>query len=212
MSDRGLLERAAGCYLRAGLPSEAARCLREAGAYQRAAELRFELGEFREAAEDYARGRMTELAAWTLVHHAGESRAARVLIDPTFPRDDLAADEQWVLDIYPGRPRWTPPPPRQRRIRLVLARCDIADGRPDRDALAALAEVARVLAHPAMPHDPLVEQWAVTVAEAMRRYDQAALLFAAAVRGGHAGAARRWTDWAARVLRAEITLPAIGSG
>jgi hypothetical protein len=173
------MERAAGCYLRSGLPGEAARCLREAGAYRRSAELWWQLGQFTEAAEDYALGGMTDVAAWVLVHDAGDTAAARVV-----------AGSGGTL-----------------RTRLALAHCDVNDGRLDREPLRALASAADQLATPAAVYDQLVEEWAVAVAGVMRRYDQVALVYAAAVRGRRRGAAERWTAWAARVLQTEITLP-----
>ncbi|WP_250291567.1 hypothetical protein [Frankia sp. CiP1_Cm_nod1] len=99
--------------------------------------------------------------------------------------------------------------------RLVLARCDVADGLPARRVLPVLADVQAVLAEPpvAEPLWPVaaaglrVEQWAVALAEAAHRYDQVALVFAAAVRGRRAGAEQRWAEWSLRVLRTELVLP-----
>ncbi|WP_322770570.1 hypothetical protein, partial [Frankia sp. Cr1] len=99
--------------------------------------------------------------------------------------------------------------------RLVLARCDVADGLPDRHILPALADVQAMLAgpsvtEPAWPANSAsrrIEEWAVVLAEAAYRYDQVALVFAAAVRGRRAGAEQRWAEWSARVLHTELTLP-----
>ncbi|MGP4045106.1 hypothetical protein [Streptomyces sp. 2A115] len=219
MSDAALLERAAGCYLRCGLPSEAARCLREAGAYRRSAELWAELGEFMEAAADYERADMTDMAVWVLVHDAGNASAARaVALAPHFTRNSAARKSpKWTeavfrmglefsahqISTYDRIARES-----SLRMRLALARCDVAEDRSEREPLAALAAAMAFLESRSLVHDRLVEQWAVATAESMRRYDQVALLFAAAVRGGRSGAAQRWTEWAARVLRSEITLPA----
>jgi hypothetical protein len=52
-----------------------------------------------------------------------------------------------------------------------------------------------------------VEEWAVMVAEAAYRYDQVALIFAAAVRGRRPGAEHRWAAWSTRVLHTELILP-----
>ncbi|MFE9448071.1 hypothetical protein [Streptomyces sp. NPDC006739] len=217
MSDAALLERAADCYLRGGLPSEAARCLREAGAYRRSAELWLGLGEFMEAAADYVSAGMTDLAVWVIVHEAGDAATARaVALMPWGGGAEASQGSRWdQVRLRPARvlsQRETSDADRSARdsslrMRLALARCDIAEGRSEREPLAALAAAMDFLASPSPVHDRIVEGWAVATAESMRRYDQVALLFAAAVRGGRGGAAQRWTDWAARVLRCEITLP-----
>jgi hypothetical protein len=53
----------------------------------------------------------------------------------------------------------------------------------------------------------VAEGWAVALAETVRRYDQVALVFAAAVRGGRRGAAERWARWSQAVLHTELILP-----
>lgn len=216
MSDAALLERAADCYLRSGLPSEAARCLREAGAYRRSAELWVELGEFMEAATDYVRAGMIDMAVWVTVHGAGDAATARAVALVTWGRD-VSALTRDGFDSTVRMARLRPPQETSvadraaressLRMRLALARCDVAEGRSGREPLAAFAAAMDFLESRSLVNDRLVEQWAVATAESMRRYDQVALLFAAAVRGRRGGAAQRWTEWAARVLRSEITLP-----
>ena len=44
----------------------------------------------------------------------------------------------------------------------------------------------------------------MALSEAAARYDQAALVFAAAVLGGRYGAAQRWNSWSTRVLDTEV--------
>ncbi|MFI0980880.1 hypothetical protein ACH4SP_28215 [Streptomyces sp. NPDC021093] len=217
MTDSALLERAAGCYLRSGLPGEAARCLREAGAYRRSAELWAEMGQFKEAANDYARAGLADVAVWLLVHDAGDTAGARRM--STAPPLRISDFGQEILSFH-FWPQMTDVPDPERdpiaeqeardsslRMRLALARCDVMDGRPDQEPLAALDAAARFLTFRDLVYDRLVEEWAVATAESMKRYDQVALLFAAAVRGRRSGAAQRWRQWAARVLNSEITLP-----
>ncbi|HET9895621.1 MAG TPA: hypothetical protein VFQ44_11900 [Streptosporangiaceae bacterium] len=199
MANALLYEKAASCYYQARLMADAVRCYRLAGAHRRAADLSVSLGEFREAAADYAQCGMQELAAWLLVHRAEDPQAARAMITELAP---VAA---------PGsssRQRSAAPElsPRQR---LVLARCDIADGTTLAAVLAVLDDVCAELAEPAVPYDRVVEEWAVAVAEQAGRFDQVALVFAASVRGMRRGAGQRWADWARRVLGTEITIPAL---
>ncbi len=95
------------------------------------------------------------------------------------------------------------------RRSLVLAHCDLAEGRPAELVLPAIDQACSDLADAdrvPFPHRDL-ENWAITVAELAGRYDQAALVFAAAVRGRRMGAAARWTDWALRTLGAQIVIP-----
>lgn len=196
--DRRLLELAAACYERLDMTAEAARCYRDAGSHRRAADLYARLGQFREAALDFGRAGQQDLAAWLLVHEAGDPAAARAALAP------LPAI---------GAGGITPPPAvRPLRQRLVLARCDIAAGVPERTALPVLAEAHTELARPGARYDPYVEPWAVGLAEAIGREDQVALVFAAAVRGNRLGAARRWATWTRAALHVELILPPAATG
>ena len=104
-----------------------------------------------------------------------------------------------------GREDWN----RMLAQRQVYARCDVADGIAGDRVLEVLAVTQRVLADTGDAHYiERTETWGVAVAEAMRRYDQAALIFAAAVRGRRPGAAKRWQEWSARVLHADAAIPA----
>jgi len=185
--DPALLNRAAACYQRLGVLSEAARCYREAGSHRRAAELHERIGRFRDAALDHTRADNHELAAWLLAHGVG---------DPAGARAQLAAAPA------------TSPSRSALRRRLVLARCDAAEGTSPRAALATLAAVCAELARPRTVPDPQLESWAVAVAESLGRPDQVALIFAAAVRGGRLGAEDRWRAWMRETLHAELVLPA----
>lgn len=92
------------------------------------------------------------------------------------------------------------------RLRLVSARCDLAECAGTDRLPLVLADSRGLLAdsRTATEDDRLrIEEWSVAVAELARRYDQAALLYAAAVRGQLPGAADRWRGWARRVLGAE---------
>lgn len=93
-------------------------------------------------------------------------------------------------------------------LRLVEARCDAADGAREERILPVLTQAQALLADPGMPWMPCAETWAVTVAAVIRRYDQVSLTFAAAVRGERPGAATRWRDWSAQVLKANVAMPA----
>jgi len=93
-------------------------------------------------------------------------------------------------------------------LRQVQARCDAADGVCDDGIITVLTQTQELLADPHIPGAERTETWAVAIAEAIRRYDQAALVFAAAVRGHRPGAAARWREWSAQVLKVNLTVPA----
>jgi hypothetical protein len=177
--------------------AEAARCYREAGSHRRAADLHERLGRYQDAADDYARAGNRDLAAWLLVEYVGDPAAAREQFAP-------------VPTIGPLG-RGAPAPPALRR-QLILARCDVAEGRPATSSLVAIAAAQAELSRPAALADHYVEPWSVTLAEAVRRPDQVALIFAAAVRGRRYGAEERWRTWMRDVLHADLILPAPAPG
>lgn len=212
MADRDLLHRAATCYRRAGHLDDAARCYRGATLHREAAAVWESLGVLAEAATDLTAAGQPERAAWLLAHRLGEATRARELLaheppsspPPSSPSSSSGNDREAAAatDRVRGLLR-----------ALVLARCDVtdagADAPPPPTALAALDTVMDELdgPTPAGPdHD--LEDRAVELAEAIRRPDLAALIFAAAVRGGRHGAAERWDTWSQETLGVALVLPA----
>jgi hypothetical protein len=181
MPNPALYRRAATCYEESKYWLDAARCHRAAGSPLRAATLHERVDRFDLAAEDYAAAGEHELAGWLLVHQLDQPAPARSAVAPA------AAGP---------------------RRALVLARCDLAEGRPAELILPAIEQACADLADPdrvPFPHREL-ESWAVTLAELASRFDQVALVFAAAVRGGRIGATVRWTDWALRTLDIHLVI------
>ena len=123
------------------------------------------------------------------------------------PDTGPALDFEYVTAILPAEWRDDAARPSGLRRRLVLARCEIAEGDPADTIRPVIADVCAALADKSARSDQVTEEWAVAVSEAAARYDQAALVFAAAVRGGRYGAAQRWQAWSVRVLGTEIILP-----
>ena len=193
MPDQSLLRRAGSCYQLGGWLHEAARCYRAAGSHQLAARTWENAGALAEAAADFMAAGLAERAAWLFVHHLGDPSAARAAV--TAPA--------------PGRPeagRLSADTPLLRR--LVLVRCDVADGVADERSRETLDEVMDHLADRDRRWlDPDVQTWAVLTAEAMRRPDLVALIFAAAVRGLRPEARERWDEWSSRVLLVPLVLP-----
>jgi hypothetical protein len=201
-------EQAAICYRRAGWDLEAARCYRLAGAHRRAAEIYEAAGRLNEAAAAYGEAGLPDLGAWLLAHRVGDPARARAFLDWE------AWDQAWV-QAAPGLTRRgmvnrafaRAADGAGLRERLILARCEVAEGTPASVIRPVIADVCELLANRDVRPDPVVEEWAVALSEAAARYDQAALVFAAAVRGGRHGAAQRWNAWSTRVLDAEVILP-----
>jgi hypothetical protein len=191
-------EQAAAWYRRADYDLDAARCYQLAGAHRRAAEIYETSGCYPEAAASFADAGLPELGAWLLAHPAGQPAQARALL-ATPGRESSAA----------VRPELEAPGLRRR---LVLARCEIAEGAAPDVIRPVITDVCAALADPGVRSDQVTEEWAVALSEVAARYDQAALVFAAAVRGGRYGAEQRWRAWSRDVLQAEIILPPAVAG
>lgn len=190
MSREDAYEHAAVCYRQAGYDLEAARCYGLAGAHRRAAEIYEARKDYPSAASSYASAGLPEVGAW-LVAHVDE-------------RPDLA--RALLADAARFAPRRRPEVPGLRR-RLVLARCEIVEGNSADVIRPVIDETCATLANPGSRSDQVTEEWAVALSQAAQRYDQAALVFAAAVRGGRFGAEHRWKAWARDVLQADIIIP-----
>jgi hypothetical protein len=191
-------EQAAVWYRRAGYDLDAARCYQLAGAHRRAGEIYEAAGHYPEAAASFADAGLPELGAWLLAHPAGQPARARALLAAPGGQSSAAT-----------RPE--PEAPGLRR-RLVLARCEIAEGAAPEVIRPVITDVCADLEDPDVRSDQVTEEWAVALSEAAARYDQAALVFAAAVRGGRYGAGERWKAWSRDVLHADIILPPATAG
>lgn len=181
MSKVSYLRRAAVCYEQGNYLLDAARCHRAAGSPLRAAVLHEQIARFDLAADDYRAAGDYETAGWLLVSRLEQPAAAR----------------DAVAEAAPGP-----------RRELVLARCDLAEGKPADAIIPAINLACADLSdreQVPFPHRDL-EGWAITVGEAASRLDQVALVFAAAVVGGRAGAADRWAEWALRVHSTRIVI------
>lgn len=202
MSSAALYEKAASCYYEARLVPDAIRCYRLAGAHRRAADLNISRGAYREAAEDYERSGLPEHAGWVFVHLAHDPVAARVAVT----RLTLVPSPERGPD---GAARREPPEGTSLRQQLVLAYCDVSEGAPAASILPVIEAVCEELADPDGDRDRFVEEWAISLAEHVHRYDQVALVFAAAMRGRRYGAEQRWVQWAHRVMDMEVTIPVL---
>jgi hypothetical protein len=204
-----LYVRAAQLYERAGLSIDAVRCYREGGAYRGAADLLVGMGEYAEAVEEYRRAELPEMAEWILVHHLADPVAAKAMMLPSSWRGSRFGVERVRNLLRTASPEFERLEFPDLRGRLILARCELAEGGGHRDVLPVLQQARVALADAAAPYDPFVEEWAVTIAECAGRFDQVAVLFAASVRGQRLGAHQRWREWARRVLGVELSIPSL---
>ncbi|MPY58421.1 hypothetical protein [Streptomyces spongiae] len=215
MTGSRLYVRAGQAYEEAGLPLDALRCYRAAGAHRQAADLLVGMGDHEGAVGEYEQAGVLEIAGWIAVHHLASPAKARGMVAhlEAAAEQDPLGDGHVSPFTLPHRPapRRDDSPSSLRaltlRYRLVVARCDLAEGGSTRAILPLLAEVSAVLSEPEAAYDRFAEEWAVAVAECAGRHDQVALLFAASVRGYRLGAAQRWQEWARRVQGTELSIP-----
>lgn len=199
-----LLEKARQCYLAAGWLDDACRLSEQLGDHARAGQLherqeRWEAaaeayvraGLWREAARCFERCGRTRDAAECLLK-AGEPLAASWLLAETAHR--FAHAREIAEQIVPTSP------PEELLRTLVVARCEAGTG----EHPAAARRLRRAMADLGRLEGALerrrVEDWAVAVAQSLRRPDLTALVYAAAFAAGNVGAAERWEIWARQSL------------
>ncbi len=183
MTELSLWSQAASCYEQAGAHLEAARCYRHARMHRRAADLYAHHGMHRDAAEAYQAAGNIDEAGWTLVHYAGDAAAARAVLASA--------------GTAPG----------ELVRRLVLARCDAAEGADHELIVPVLGDVQEALAGRIGAPDQRLLHWSIAVAEAIQRYDQAALIWSAAVRARFPNADKEWAAWTQDRFGIAIVIP-----
>ncbi|MFI5893088.1 hypothetical protein ACIA5D_23560 [Actinoplanes sp. NPDC051513] len=176
---------AAHCYELAGRLEDAGRCYANAGQFPQAARVFRAAGNLRATAQMESHAGRHLVAAWIFVHELGDAEAARQALPPI--------DETAGNDLL---------------RRLVEMRCALAEGAPADTVLPVLAAVQDHLGAPGdLVWTSTFEEWGVAVAEAANRFDQVALTYAAAVRGGDDAAAERWRRWAQDRFGQRIVIP-----
>jgi hypothetical protein len=194
-----LWEQAAACYAEAQAPEDAARCYQRAGHHRQAAEYYRRCGQSRLAAPLYEQAGDPNEAAWLL---------AGVVGDPGQARACLA---RHPVDVPQDPSGWSAP---VLLHMLASARCDLAEG-GTRTAipgvLDTLDEVQRALASNLPVNDVRVRDWAVEIATMLKRFDQVALIFAAAVQGRRMRAVESWQAWSRDHLGMSIVVPRLPS-
>lgn len=191
-----LWEQAATCYVEAGALEDAARCYQRAGHSRQAAEYYRRCGQIRQAAALYEEAGDVNEAAWLLADVVGDPAEARVCL-ARHPVYRPAERTNWSAPVLLHM--------------LASARCDLAEAAPRTaipGVLDTLADVQQALASRAQVNDVRVRDWAVAVATILKRFDQVALVFAAAVRGRRMRAAEAWQEWSRDHLGMPIVIPA----
>jgi hypothetical protein len=206
-----LLSRASRCYLAAGWADDACRCLEHLANHQAAARLHEQSRRWEQAAAHYALAQDWHGAARCYLSLGRPEPAAEALI-----RAGDLVHAGWILAEQAhlfARARTllagfaTESETLRLAVEIVLARCEAGTGAP--------AEAARRLARAALrlrelrpgPDRSRVEEWALAVGDALRRWDLIALVHAAAVTVGVPGAAARWESWALKTFNDPTGIP-----
>jgi hypothetical protein len=208
-----LLARASRCYLAAGWADDACRCLEGLANHQGAARLHEQSRRWEQAAIHYALAQDWQGAARCYLSLGQPDLAGDALIkagDPVHAAWILAEHAHLFERARTALAGFAAELETQSlEVDLILARCEVGTG--------VLPEAARRLARAAVrlrelrpgPDRSRVEEWALTVGHALRRWDLIALLHAAAVSAGIPGAVARWESWALETLGDVTGIPAI---
>jgi hypothetical protein len=192
-----LWEQAAACYAEAGALEDAARCYQQAGHHRQAAEYYRRCGQARLAAPLYEQAGDPNEAAWLLADVVGDPAEARACL-ARHPVDRPADPSGWSAPVLLHM--------------LASGRCDLAEG-GTRTAIPGVLEilddVQQALVSGAPVNDLRVRDWAVEIATILKRFDQVALIFAAAVRGRRMRAAEAWQAWSHAHFDMAIVVPGL---
>jgi hypothetical protein len=204
-----LLRQAAKCYVEAQWADDACRVFEQVGNFARAAYYHEKQSRWARAAHFYALAGQWRSAARCYLLCDSPVEAADCLL-----RVNQPLNAAWYLSHLAHHfvraesvARTVIPASRAEKlgIDLVVARCQAgtgAHGRAARELRSIVEQFGELLT---MPH--LIE-WALAVAEALRRPDLTALVYAAAVNSGVPDASEKWQQWSAQMLGSKIILPA----
>jgi tetratricopeptide (TPR) repeat protein len=199
-----LLDRAANCYARAGLLDDACRVLhllgndRHAALYyeqlarwQEAADCYVRGGDWPHAAECYLRCDQTEEAAKCLLKAGQILEAAWLFADRV---RKFGRAKRLLSEFHPQSDS------DKLALELIRARCDASNGAPER-AVKRLRIVLAGMHHPTRTLDSKrIYDWAVIIAETLRRPDLIASIHAKAAGLNLPEAYERWEIWAEKTL------------
>lgn len=203
-----LLKKAAICYVTAGWDEDACRLFEHLNIPTRAAYHHERLGRWEQAANCYARvGRWSNAARCYLNCNRPVEAAACLLRDgqsllAAWYLADLA--HQFIRARSIVSTFRVTSPADECALNLIVARCLSGTGAPA-EAARRLRSVLEWLSQG--PAKPDLIEWALSVAQALRRPDMTALVYAAAVNSGALGAGEKWQRWAAETLGTEFILP-----
>ena len=197
---RQLLQKAAQCYVKAGWLSEACRVWKQIGDYQQAAQTYEQQEQWSEAAECYRQAQNWSKAANCYLKEGEAEKAAECWLAGG---ETLKAAWLWVSQlkqVYRAKEalsNFEAETETQRREReLIEAHCEASRGKKRESAKRLREQLEPLLDNP-QPH---LYEWALTIAEVIKRPDLCALIHGTAVRAKLPNASSQWESWAIEKL------------
>ena len=191
-----LLQKAAQCYIQAGWLTEACRVWVQIGDYHQAAQIYEQQSQWAEAASCYRQAQNWSKAAFCYLKDGQAEAAAECWIAGG---ETLKAAWLWVSQlkqVYRTKESlssFVVETEIQRiEIELINAHCEASRGKK-RSSAKRLREQLEPLLNNPQPH---LYQWALTIAEVIKRPDLTALIYATAVRAKVPNASSQWETWA----------------
>ena len=202
-----LLKKAASCYLKAGWLSEACRVWKQIGDYHQAAQIYEEQENWAEAASCYRQAQNWSKAANCYLKDGQAEAAAQCLLEAG---ETLKAAWIWVSQlkqVYRTREALSSFVPQtetqELEIELITAHCEASTGKKRESAIRLREQLDSLLEYP-QAH---LYEWALTIAQAIKRPDLAALIHATAVRAKLPNAVAVWETWALEKLGDATGIP-----
>ena len=206
-NSKELLQKAAQCYVKAGWLTEACRVWKQIGDYQQAAQTYEQQSDWAEAASCYRQAQNWTKAAFCYLKDGEKEIAAECWLAAG---ETLKAAWIWVSQlkqVYRTKEVLSnfvaQTETQALEIELITAHCEANTGKKRESAIRLRALLEPLLDNP-QPH---LYQWALTIAERIKRPDLAALIHATAVRGNLPNAVAQWETWAIAKLGDATGIP-----
>ncbi len=191
-----LLQKAAQCYVKAGWLTEACRVWVQIGDYQQAAQSYEQQENWAEAAQCYRQAQNWNKAANCYLKEGEAEIAAECLLSGG---ETLKAAWIWISQLkqmYRTREALSNFEAETEReeieIELITAHCEASTGKKRESAKRLREQLEPLLNNP----QPDLYEWAITIAEVLKRPDLIALIHATAVRAKLPNAVEQWETWA----------------
>ena len=191
-----LLKKAAQCYVKEGWLAEACRVWIQIEEYQQAAQIYEEQSQWAAAANCYRQAQNWRKAAECYLKEGEAETAAECLLSGG---ETLKAAWLWVSqlkqvyrtkEILSSLVVQTTTEEIERE--LIIAHCEASTGKKQESAQRLKQQLEPLLNH----RQPHLYEWALTIAEVIKRPDITALIHATGVRANLPNASSQWEKWA----------------